>query len=74
MKKILQRLLIFIVGLPLIMGITLFLPQFNQLALNILIILFSALGALEFAAILGRKGMSVHPAEALILGAWPPRP
>jgi phosphatidate cytidylyltransferase len=72
MKKILQRLLVFALGLPLIMGITLFLPQFNQLALNILIILFSALGALEFAAIIGRKDMRVHPAEALILGALAP--
>jgi phosphatidate cytidylyltransferase len=54
------------------MGITLFLPQFNHLALNILIILFSALGALEFAAILGQKKMRVRPAEALILGALAP--
>jgi phosphatidate cytidylyltransferase len=72
MKKILQRLLVFVLGLPLIAGITLFLPQFNHLALNVLIILFSALGARELAAIFGRKGMAVHPAEALILGALAP--
>jgi phosphatidate cytidylyltransferase len=71
-KKIFQRLLVFFVGLPLITGITLFLPQFNHLALNVVITVSSALGALEFAAILRRKGMSVHPAEALILGALAP--
>ncbi|MDR3174569.1 MAG: phosphatidate cytidylyltransferase [Treponema sp.] len=72
MKKILQRLLVFAVGLPLVTGIILFLPQFNHLALNIVVIVFSALGALEFAAILESKGMSVHPAEAVILGALAP--
>ncbi|MDR2747581.1 MAG: phosphatidate cytidylyltransferase [Treponema sp.] len=72
MKKILQRLLVFAVGLPLIIGITLFLPQFNHLALNIVVIVFSALGTLEFAGILKRKEMPVHPAEALILGALTP--
>ncbi|MDR0641898.1 MAG: phosphatidate cytidylyltransferase [Treponema sp.] len=72
MKKILQRLLVFAVGLPLITGITLFLPHFNHLVLNIVVVVFSALGALEFAAILRPKGMSVHPAEALILGALAP--
>jgi phosphatidate cytidylyltransferase len=72
MKKIIQRFLVFALGLPLIIGITLFLPQFKHLALNILIILFSALGALELAAIFRRKGLAVHPAEALILGALAP--
>ncbi|MDR2177123.1 MAG: phosphatidate cytidylyltransferase [Treponema sp.] len=72
MKKILQRLLVFVIGLPLIAGIILFLPQLNHLALNIVIIIFSALGALEFASILKPKGMSVHPAEAAILGALAP--
>jgi phosphatidate cytidylyltransferase len=71
-KKIFQRLLVFIIGLPLIAGITLYLPQFNHLILNIVVIVFSALGALEFAAILKPKGMSVHPAEAAILGALAP--
>ena len=72
MKKIIQRLLVFAVGLPLITGITLFLPHFNHLVLNVVVIGFSALGALEFAAILKPKGMSVRPAEALILGALAP--
>jgi phosphatidate cytidylyltransferase len=71
-KTILQRVLVFVIGLPLIAGIILFLPQFNHLALNIVIIAFSALGALEFASILKPKGMPVPPAEAAILGALAP--
>ncbi|MDR1970772.1 MAG: phosphatidate cytidylyltransferase [Treponema sp.] len=72
MKKIVQRLLVFAIGLPLIVGIVVFLPYHNHLALNLLVILFSALGAVEFAAILGRKGITCLPAEAAILGALAP--
>ena len=72
MKKLIQRLLIFIIGLPLVAGIVLFLPYRNHLAVNILAVLFSALGALEFTVILGKKGAVIHPAEALILGILGP--
>jgi phosphatidate cytidylyltransferase len=72
MKKVFQRFLVFIIGLPLIVGITLYLPQFHHLVLNIVVFVFCALGALEFAAILKPKGMSVHPLEAVILGALAP--
>jgi phosphatidate cytidylyltransferase len=71
-KKIFHRLLIFTLGLPLVAGLVLFLPYQNHLALNIAVILFSALGAREFAAILGKKGITVHPVEAAILGALAP--
>ncbi|MDR1025167.1 MAG: phosphatidate cytidylyltransferase [Treponema sp.] len=72
MKKIVQRFLVFIIGLPLITGIVLFLDYRSHLAVNILVILFSALGAVEFAAILGKKGLVIHPVEALILGILGP--
>ncbi|MDR2177927.1 MAG: phosphatidate cytidylyltransferase [Treponema sp.] len=72
MKKLVQRFLVFIVGLPLVAGVVLFLPYRGHLAVNILAILFSALGALEFAGILGKKGVRIHPAEALILGILGP--
>lgn len=72
MNKILQRFLVFILGLPLIGGVVLFLPYFNYAALNILVILASAQGAREFAAILGRRGISIHPVEAAVLGALVP--
>jgi phosphatidate cytidylyltransferase len=72
MKKILQRLLLFIVGLPLIVGIVLFLPYYNYLALNCVVILFSALGAAEFAGLLDRRGISIPRVEAVILGILGP--
>jgi phosphatidate cytidylyltransferase len=71
-KKIFQRLLLFIIGLPLVVAVVLFLPHYNHLALNLVVILFSALGAAEFAAILGKKGIGIHPAEAMILGILAP--
>jgi phosphatidate cytidylyltransferase len=72
MKKLVQRFLIFIIGLPLVIGLVLFLPYRNHLAVNTLTILFSALGAVEFTVILGKKGLVIHPAEALILGVLGP--
>jgi phosphatidate cytidylyltransferase len=68
MKKIVYRLLVFFIGIPLLALIVLFLPQQNHLALNIVIIIFSALGAVEFAGILRKKGLSLSTAEAAILG------
>jgi phosphatidate cytidylyltransferase len=72
MKKLIQRFLVFIIGLPLIVGVVYFLPQRQQLAVNILVVIFSALGALELAAIFKEKGLVIHPLEALILGAVMP--
>jgi phosphatidate cytidylyltransferase len=72
MNKILQRILVFVVGLPLIGGLIIFLPYFNYLTLNIMVILASALGAREFAVILNRQGIPVRPPEAAVLGALIP--
>jgi phosphatidate cytidylyltransferase len=72
MKKLVQRLLMFFIGLPLVVFLVVFLPQRNHLVINIIIIILSALGALEFAAMLKKKGCRIHPAEALILGALGP--
>ncbi|MDR0315487.1 MAG: phosphatidate cytidylyltransferase [Treponema sp.] len=72
MNKLVQRLLIFFVGLPLIILLVYFLPHKNQLALNIAVIVFSALGAFEFASLLKEKNLFIHPVEAMILGAIMP--
>jgi phosphatidate cytidylyltransferase len=72
MKKLVQRFLIFIIGLPLVVAVVLFLPYRGHLAVNILTILFSGLGSVEFARILGKKGLVIHPAEALLLGILGP--
>jgi phosphatidate cytidylyltransferase len=72
MKKLIQRLLIFCVGLPLIVLFVLFLPFYNHLAVNIAVAAFCAAGALEFAGILKKKNLILPPAEAAILGAVSP--
>ena len=72
MKKILQRLLIFFLGLPVLIVIVFFLPAYNHLCLNLLVIIFSILGALEFQNILRHKSLFVPPIEAAILGGLVP--
>jgi phosphatidate cytidylyltransferase len=72
MNKLIQRLLVFIIGLPLVVALVLCLPQKNHLAVNVTVILLSALGAVEFAAMLRTKGPAVSPWEAGILGGLVP--
>jgi phosphatidate cytidylyltransferase len=72
MKKMIQRLLIFCIGLPLVIVIVYFLPHYHHLALNLAVIIFSALGALELAAMLGKKQLVISKTAALILGALMP--
>jgi phosphatidate cytidylyltransferase len=72
MIKIIQRLLIFFIGIPAVISLILFLPYHNHLALNIMIIIASSLGAAEFAMMFKKKGFPVHVPEAAILGALSP--
>jgi len=72
MGTIIKRLLVFFIGVPAVVFIVLFLPHFNHLALNIIIITFSALGAVEFSAILGKKQLRVTIAEAVVFGSLAP--
>jgi phosphatidate cytidylyltransferase len=72
MNKIVQRLLLFFIAIPLVVFIVVFLPQENHLAVNIAVVILSALGALEFRNMLSRKNCPVSPVEAVILGALGP--
>jgi phosphatidate cytidylyltransferase len=72
MKKIIQRLLIFFVSMPLILGIVLLLPHYHHLVLNLIVVIFSALGAAEFSILLTQKNLSITKIEAAFLGALPP--
>jgi len=72
MKKIVQRLLIFFISMPLILGIVLLLPHYHHLALNLIVVVFSALGAAEFSGLLTQKKLSISRIEAAFLGALPP--
>jgi len=72
MKKLIERLLIFFIGTPAIVALVLFLPWFNNLALNIAAIFFSAMGAVELSAMLEKKHIRVSKIESFILGALAP--
>jgi phosphatidate cytidylyltransferase len=72
MKKMVQRLLVFFIGIPVLITILLCLPQFNHLAFNILVIAVSVIGAMEFQNILKQKGLEISIIEAAILGGLAP--
>jgi len=72
MNKIVQRLLIFFISMPLILGLVLLLPQYHHLVLNLIVVIFSALGAAEFSILLTQKNLSIKKLEAAFLGALPP--
>jgi phosphatidate cytidylyltransferase len=72
MKKILARLLIFCTALPLLAGIVLLLPHYHYLAINLLVVLVSSLGAVEFSMMLAQKQLTISKTSAAILGALPP--
>jgi phosphatidate cytidylyltransferase len=71
-KKLSQRLLVFFIGLPAAVALIVLAPWYNHLALNILIILASSLGAVEFARMLRTKGFPVYIPETAILGSLSP--
>ena len=68
MKKFVQRLLIFFIGLPVLFALVIMLPAYNHLCLNLMVIIFSVLGAQEFQNILKQKNLCISAAEAAVLG------
>jgi len=72
MNKIVQRLLIFFISMPVILAIVLLLPHYHHLVLNLIVVIFSALGAAEFSILLTQKQLSITKLEAAFLGALPP--
>ncbi|MDR2485511.1 MAG: phosphatidate cytidylyltransferase [Treponema sp.] len=68
MTKLMDRLLMFLIGVPAAISIILFLPHKHHLAANITVIILSALGAAEFAGILKKQSHPIGAVEAGILG------
>ncbi len=60
MRKIIERLALFFVGLPLLIASVFFLPYKNYLVLHIEILFFTVLGILEMHSILKQK-LTTHP-------------
>ncbi len=68
MRKLIERLLLFFVGIPIIIASIFFLPQCNYLVLHIELLVFSALAVIEMRNLLAKK-LPVHSVPvALILG------
>jgi len=72
MKKIFERLIVFFVGLPILLSVVVFFPQYHHLCLNLVIIIFTVLGAVEFKNILSHKNLNISLPETIILGAISP--
>lgn len=72
MSKLVSRLLLFALGVPAILAIIVFLPQAQHLAVNVLVVVVSALGAVEFALMLRKKGYPVSIALTATLGSLLP--
>ncbi len=72
MKTILDRLLIFAIGIPIIIALVVLLPYYHHFAVNVLITIISSIGAIEFAHILSKKNYSISDLEAAILGGLAP--
>ncbi len=72
MSKLIQRLLVFAIGLPAVLSIVYFLPFRHHLVANIAVICASGIGAVEFAEMLSRKSRAVPRVEAVLLGALLP--
>jgi len=72
MRNIAQRLLIFVIGIPAIASLVLFLPHYHHLVFNLLVVIFSGLGAAEFSGMLSHKNLVISKKEAAVFGVLPP--
>jgi phosphatidate cytidylyltransferase len=72
MNKIAQRLIVFIIGIPALFSALLLFPQMNHLVFNLVIIVYTVLGAGEFKNIHKQKNLVIPMPEAVILGGLSP--
>ena len=70
-KNVIERIMTAGVALPLLFALVYVFPQRNHLLLNLVVTIFCALSALEFAGILRKKNMELHLAEAVAFGSFP---
>ena len=72
MKKLIERLLIFFLGIPAVVALVLFAGFHNNLALNLIITILSGVGAVEFSSMLEKKQIRISKIKSFILGAVAP--
>lgn len=68
MSNIFQRLLLFFIGLPLIVGAVVFLPQFHHGAVVAMILVFVGGCALELSRFFRARGIAVDATRSLVAG------
>jgi len=71
-RKVIERLLIFILGVPAVFALVYFPVFMRNLPLNIIVIIFSGLGAVEFSIMLEKRQMRLVKVESFILGSLAP--
>ena len=71
MSQLTQRLLLFFLGTPLLIVIIMFVPMYNHIVWNIVMILGSLAGTAEFYKILTRK-FNIHLRKLPFVGAYLP--
>ena len=67
-QKVLSRLLVFFIGLPLTLAIVFFFPARNHLLANVVITALCGIGAFELAALFAAKQIRLNRAAAVVLG------
>ncbi len=68
MKKLIERLLLFFVGLPLFIISVFFIPQYNYIVMHIELLVFTSLAILEMRTLISQK-LQVHSiAISLVIG------
>ncbi|MDR0320236.1 MAG: phosphatidate cytidylyltransferase [Treponema sp.] len=72
MKKIIERLLMFIIAVPAVIALVIFIPYHHNLAMNIVAIFLSGIGALELSSMLKKKNIFITKVESFIYGILAP--
>jgi phosphatidate cytidylyltransferase len=72
MSNLLQRLLLFFIGVPAVLALIVLLPQLNHLAAVLVIVAFTGGCALELASLLKARGISVRTPLIASFGALLP--
>jgi phosphatidate cytidylyltransferase len=72
LSNILQRLLLFFIGIPFLLAVILLLPQYKHGAAVLMIVVFSGGCALELSRLFKARGIAAKPGAFIALGAGIP--
>jgi phosphatidate cytidylyltransferase len=72
MSNIIQRLFLFFLGIPLVIALVVFLPQFNHGAVVLMIVVFVGGCAFELSRLFTARGIAANPGLFIVIGAGLP--